>query len=133
MNVGGVERRTLTGTFSVHCVKTLEVAKTRTTPYHPFSNGQVERYNTVVMQMVGCYIEKKNKLCDRDLPRLAMALHSMVNRQTGYTPNRLMLGRETVQPIHILLGTNQERMERFDLDSWIARLTVSPGGTYTGT
>jgi hypothetical protein len=68
---------------------------------------------------------KKIKLCDRDLPRLAMALHSMVNRQTGYTPNRLMLGRETVQSIHILLGTNQERMERFDPDSWIARLTGS--------
>jgi hypothetical protein len=47
--------------FSALC-EALEVAKTRTTPYHPSSNGQMERYNTVVMQMVRCYIEKKKKL-----------------------------------------------------------------------
>ena len=44
--------------FNALC-EALEVAKTRTTPYHPSSNGQVERYNNVVMQMVRCYIEKK--------------------------------------------------------------------------
>jgi transposase InsO family protein len=27
----------------------LEVAKTRTTPYHPSSNGQIERFNTVLL------------------------------------------------------------------------------------
>jgi hypothetical protein len=68
---------------------------------------------------------EKEKAWNRELPLLAMALHSMMNRQTGYIPNRLMLGRDTVQPIHILLGTTQERMERFDPESWIARLTES--------
>jgi hypothetical protein len=28
----------------------LEVAKTRTTPYHPSSNGQIERFNTVLLR-----------------------------------------------------------------------------------
>ena len=41
-----------------------------------------------------------------------------------------MLGRETVQLIHILLGTTQERMERFDPDSWIAGLTESLQGVH---
>lgn len=36
----------------------LQIAKTRTTPYQPSSNGQVERYNTTVLQMSRCYIEK---------------------------------------------------------------------------
>lgn len=39
----------------------LQIAKTRTTPYHPSSNGQVERYNTTVLQMIRCFIEKDNK------------------------------------------------------------------------
>jgi hypothetical protein len=45
--------------------------------------------------MIRCYIEKKSRRWDKDIPLLSMALHSMVNRQTGYTPNKLMLGRET--------------------------------------
>jgi hypothetical protein len=38
-----------------------EALKTRTTLYHPSSNGQVERFNTIVLQMVRYYIEAKNK------------------------------------------------------------------------
>ena len=100
----------------------LDIAKTRTTPYHPSSNGQVERFNTLVLSMIRCYIAKKNRKWDRDLPFLAMALHSMVNRQTGYTPNRIMLGRETIQPIHILLGIPQNGQSRMQPSSWVTRL-----------
>jgi hypothetical protein len=103
----------------------LEVAKTRTTPYHPSSNGQVERYNTIVVQMIRCYIQKKNKRWDIDLPPLSMALHSMVNRQTGVTPNSLMLGGETIQPIQLMLGTVPCALEQFDPDSWVAHLSKS--------
>ena len=109
----------------------LEIAKTRTTPYHPSSNGQVERYNTVVLQMIRCYIQKKNRRWDVDLPLLAMALHSMVNRQTGYTPNRLMLGRETIQPIQLLLGTVPSVITKFDPDSWVANLSKSLNEVHT--
>lgn len=113
------------GTLFSSLCDLLEIAKTRTTPYHPSSNGQVERFNTVVLQMVRCYIEKKNRLWDRDLPLLAMALHSMVNRQTGYTPNKLMFGRETVQPIQLVLGTAQDLFRKYDPDSWIGELAQS--------
>lgn len=57
----------------------LQIAKTRTTPYHPSSNGQVKRYNTTVLQMIRCYIDKNNKTWDSDLPLLAMALHSTIH------------------------------------------------------
>ncbi|CAC5423884.1 unnamed protein product [Mytilus coruscus] len=75
--------------------------------------------------MIRCYIQKKNKLWDVDLPLLTMALHSMVNRQTGYTPNRLMLGRETIQPIQLVLGTVPCSIGKFDPDSWVAHLAKS--------
>ena len=103
----------------------LEVAKTRTTPDHPSSNGQVERCNTIVAQMIRCYIQMKNKRWDIDLPPLSMALHSMVNRQTGFTPNSLMLGRETIQPRQLMLGTVPCALEQFDPDSWVVHLSKS--------
>ena len=68
----------------------------------------VERYNTTVLQMIRFFIEKDNKNWDIDLPLLAMALHSTVHRQTGYTPNRLMLGREVIQLIHLITGNIPE-------------------------
>lgn len=117
--------RNLDGNLFAALCEALEIAKTRTTPYHPSSNGQVERFNTVGIQMVRCYIEKKHKQWDRDVPLLSMALHSIVNRQTGYTLNQLMLGRETVQPIQLLLGTIPQCLESFTEDDWVAHLTRS--------
>jgi len=100
----------------------LEIAKTRTTPYRPSSNGQVERYNTMVLAMIRCFIEKKNRAWDRDLPLLAMALHSTVNRNTGFTANKLMLGRETTQPIQLLLGLPNTSVQDREQDPWILEL-----------
>lgn len=45
--------------------------------------------------MIRCFIEEDNTNWDRDLPLLAMALHSTMHRQTGYAPNRLMRGTYT--------------------------------------
>ncbi len=34
----------------------LQIMKTRTTPYHPSSNGQVECYNRQLLQMIHCFL-----------------------------------------------------------------------------
>ena len=41
--------------------KLLGVTQTRTTPYHPVSNGQVERFNRSLLQMIRCYNRKRSK------------------------------------------------------------------------
>jgi transposase InsO family protein len=107
--------------FGLLC-ELLEIAKTRTTPYRPSSNGQVEKYNTMVLAMIRCFIENKNRAWDRDLPLLAMALHSTVNKNIGFTANKLMLGRETTQPIHLLLGLPNTSAQRREHDPWILEL-----------
>ena len=100
----------------------LEITKTRTTPYRPSSNGQVERYNTMVLAMICCFIENKNRAWDRNLPLLAMALNSTVSRNTGFTANKLMLGRETTQPIHLLLGLPNTSAQSREHDPWILEM-----------
>jgi transposase InsO family protein len=50
------------------------IAKTRTTPYHPCSNGQVERYNRLLLQMIRCYLKKNDRDWDVDLQLLAGAI-----------------------------------------------------------
>lgn len=82
--------------------ETLWMHKTRTTLYRPSGNGQVERYNRTLMDAVRCYIDGCPKSWDQYLGSLAGALRSAINRHTGYTANKLMLGREVNMPATIL-------------------------------
>ena len=47
------------------------ITKTHTTPYRPCSNGQVECYNCLLLQIVRCYLHAKDKTWDQDLQLLA--------------------------------------------------------------
>ena len=85
----------------------LQIVKTRTTPYRPSSNGQVERFNKVVLQYVRCFLEGKQADWDQHLTSLGMSLRSMVNQSTGYTANYLMFGREITLPTDIAYGLQQ--------------------------
>ena len=84
------------------------IAKIRTTPYRLSSNGQVERYNRLLLQLIRCYCHSKQKTWDQDLQILAGAIHSMEHWATGYSANMMMLGIEVFQPIDILMRTAGE-------------------------
>ena len=94
--------------FDGHVMKALcslyRITKTRTTPYHPSSNGQAERYNRLLLQLIRCFRRAREKTWDEDLQLLAGAIRSMKNRATGFSANMLMLGHEVTQPIDVLFG-----------------------------
>lgn len=52
-----------------------------------------------------CFIKNKQKNWDVHLQQLAGAIRATKHRQTGFTPNQMMLGRDVVQPLDLLLGT----------------------------
>ena len=79
--------RNFEGNLFQNLCSLLEIAKTRTTPYHPKSNGQVERYNRVVLQAIRCYLQGSQNLWDENLPLITMAMRSTINHSTGFTPN----------------------------------------------
>ena len=81
----------------------LQIAKTRTTPYRPSANVQVERMNIIILQILRCFIQDQQTYWDLHLGTMGMAIRSTVNRQNGLTPNFLMLGREVLQPIDLMI------------------------------
>ena len=55
--------------------------------------------------MIASYVQKNQNDWDVPLPLLTAAYRSCEHETTGYTPNRLMLGREVFLPIQLTLGS----------------------------
>ena len=88
--------------FKAMC-KLLQIHKSRTTAYRPSANGQVERMNRTLMAAVRSYCQDYRDRWDEFVPLVASAIRGSVNRQTGYTPNKLMLGRELNAPLDLVI------------------------------
>ena len=66
--------------------------KTRTTLYHPESDGMVERFNRTLLMMLVMFAGKNRDDWDDLLPAVMMAYRSSVHESTGFSPYRLMFG-----------------------------------------
>ena len=80
----------------------LHIERTRTTPYHPQSDGMVERFNRTLTAMLSAYVQENQRDWDAQIPYVMMAYRSAVHKSTGLTPNMLMLGRETSLPLDLI-------------------------------
>ena len=94
-----------TSQLFLNVCKLLQITKNRTSPYRPSSNGQVERSNRTILQMIRCYTERQEEW-DVNLQQIAAAIRATQHRQTGFTPNRMMLGREVASPLDLMLGNH---------------------------
>ncbi|KAL5503537.1 hypothetical protein EMCRGX_G010502 [Ephydatia muelleri] len=79
----------------------LGVTKTRTTPYHPQSDGLVERFNRTLLEMLSTTVADEHDW-DLSLPTLLLAYRTSVQETTGITPFQLMFGRNPRLPEDIL-------------------------------
>lgn len=67
------------GTIMSQICELLQIAKTRTTLYHPASNGRVKIYNKTLLQTLRCYIKNKQDTWDEYLQQFAGALRASKN------------------------------------------------------
>ena len=81
----------------------LGVRKTRTTPYHPQSYGQVERFNRTQTSMLSNYVAEKRRDWDAHLSKVLMAYRSSEHETTKCTPY-FMFGREVRLRVDIMFG-----------------------------
>ena len=89
-------------------VTMLGSSKIRTSPYRPQSDGQVERFNRSILQMLSAFVcDRANDWCDH-LPYVMMAYRSSVHSSTGCTPHMMVHGREQNLPVDIMYPTLTE-------------------------
>ena len=83
----------------------LGIHKTRTTPYHPQSDGLVERLNRTLRMLLTTHMQHvPEDTWDDHLPSLMLAYRSSVHESVKFTPHYLMFGRESRLPIDIMFG-----------------------------
>ena len=93
--------------FAAVCEK-LGIRKTRTTPYHPAGDGRVERLNRTIVGALRAHVQQSPQCWNQFLPIVLMAYRTAEHSSTGFTPSKLMFGRELRLPADVVYGLPPE-------------------------
>jgi hypothetical protein len=85
------------------------IDKKRTTPYHPETNGAVEKFNSTLLNMLGTLEGTKKAEWKKHLATLTHAYNCTRNSVTGYTPYELFYGRRARLPLDVEFGLFRAR------------------------
>jgi hypothetical protein len=75
------------------CCKTMGIKQHFTTPYHPQTNGQVERFNRTILAQLRAFVGDDQTTWDRYSHAVTYAYNTQVHSSTGFSPFDLVLSR----------------------------------------
>ena len=84
------------------------VNKSHTTAFHPQSDGQTERMNRTLLQMLKTTADDNPATWPQRSPTVTAAYRMTVHKTTGMTPNMAMLGREVMMPAALIARPPEE-------------------------
>ena len=90
--------------------KILGIQRLQTMPYHPQTNGLVERSHQMIMHMIRKLGEDKKADWPSHLAEIAHAYNATQSAVTGYSPHYLMFGRRPRLPVDFvfpIVGSNK--------------------------
>ena len=82
----------------------LAICKTRTNPYCPQSDGQVERFNRTLIQVLKPLVNEHMDDWDDQCEFVVHAYNNTVHSSTNCTPNLLVFGEDMIMPADLVFG-----------------------------
>lgn len=94
-------------TFANELIKELcnkyQIKHHLSTPYHPQTNGLVERLNRTLCDSIGKLVQLHGKEWNEYLPSVLFAYRTMQQNSTKFTPFYLTYGRQAITPLDLKL------------------------------
>ena len=98
------------------------VKELRTSPYHPQSNGQCDRFNATLLSMLGTLPPEGKATWTDKVGTLVHAYNSTKSAITGFSPHYLMFGREPKLPLDVTFGLPNPDMEAVIHERYVKQL-----------
>ena len=111
--------------------KLLKICKTRTTPYHPQCDGQVERFNRTLLDMLATTTRENAFDWENQIRKVCMAYNTSVHSSTGFTPFFLMFGRQAKLPIDLMYGPPSDTTDPTPVSDYAVHLKKSLEDAYS--
>ena len=102
------------------------VKGSRTTPYRPQGNGQVERFNRTLLAMLRNLPEAAKTDWKASLTKVVHAYNCTRHETTGFAPYFLLFGRQPRLPIDLMFGfkvKDQDSSHSDYAEKWRSRMT----------
>ena len=80
------------------------IHKSRTSAYHPQGDGQIERHNRTIQDILASYVSQHKDDWDLWVDIAVYAYNTSVHDATGYSPYELVFGRVARTPVELDLG-----------------------------
>ena len=80
------------------------ISKTRTTAYHPRCDGQVERQNKTLQDMLAAFVSNRQDDFDLWLDPMVFAYNSSCQESLGISPYEVLFGKTPKMPLELELG-----------------------------
>ena len=98
------------------------IKKLRTTPYRPQTNGQCEKFNSTLINMIGTLPSEIKYNWQDHVNTLVHAYNCMDSTATKFSPYYLMFGREPNLPIDIEFGVRTPDLVATSTKNYVEKL-----------
>ncbi len=103
----------------------LGIKRVRTTPYHPQTDGLVERFNQTLKSMLNKFVSETGKDWDKWLPYLLFAYREVPQASTGFSPFELLFAHQVRGPLDVLKDSWEanDKLRKQNILSYILKMS----------